>query len=54
MTLPPQVRTMPATVRIARGEIVRQGDWGRHPAARERVTRDEQGRPLLLRTIEFE
>ena len=50
----PMVRRLPVTALIVRGEVVRSTTWAGHPTARERLVRDEQGRRLLLRTIELE
>jgi hypothetical protein len=44
---------MSATVRIVRAEVVSSADWARHPQRREQRKIDEQGRPILLRTIEL-
>jgi hypothetical protein len=45
-----------AFVRIARPAIANKGEWERLPASRrkERIQYDEQGRPVLVRLVEYE
>jgi hypothetical protein len=52
---PPQARIQStAIVRIERPVTAGREEWDRLPASqkRERLTRDEQGRPMLLRIVE--
>lgn len=48
------LRQAEASVRIHAVAKISEADWAANPRRTEKLVRDEQGRELLLRLIEFE